>query len=264
MDMITLAMAKAYTDSKYDTKLVPGVLSFDGDVTGREVVTDGSGTSFVKILDRPIAESEFLGLTATHVDSNGGTPVHETVSASDLRIEPFFSEGLFTVGVDEGLTLVISTPQAVDVEDNHFSAGTWVLMREGDGLLVYISGIHGVLMEQVTIKPEHLPGVYLPVVELSYEQFNEILEAEGTGGVTYGEGKVFEELEAAFSIGLPCVIRVPVVDAATASIMSLSLIETDDEAFFVYRGNITGFSLSAGRVVTQDRVRWVLYSGEGA
>ncbi|MBQ3503668.1 MAG: hypothetical protein IJA75_03055 [Oscillospiraceae bacterium] len=264
MDMLTLAMAKAYTDSKYDTKLVPGVLSFDGDVTGREVVTPESGTSLVKILDRPIAESEFLGLTATHVDSNGGTPVHETVSASDLRIEPFFSEGSFSVGTDDGLILVISTPQAVDIEDNHFSAGTWVLMREGDGLLVYTSGIYGVLMEQVTIKPEHLPGVCLPVVELSHEQFNEILEAEGTGGVTYGEGKVFEELEAAFSIGLPCVIRVPVVDAAVASIMSLSLTETDDEAFFVYSGNIAGFSLLAGRMDVQDHVVWTLHPGEGA
>lgn len=114
------------------------------------------------------------------------------------------------------------------------------------------------------IDPKYLPGVCLPVVELSFEQLDEIIGA-GESGVVYTEGTVFEEFEAAFSIGLPCVIRAPALDIGVlASIMSISLTDIDNEEFLAYSGNIAGFDLLAVRAVVEDRIVWAMTAKAGA
>ena len=112
MDMITLAMAKAYTDSQRLGYTEPGkVLTYDGNKTGKPVILD----ALVKISDTPIDVSAIESITF------GGN----VLTKDDFTL--MNQDALSVVLVNEE-TLLISAAEDADMGDGSIvTKGVWVM-----------------------------------------------------------------------------------------------------------------------------------------
>ena len=180
MDIITLAMLNGLKKSggvgytTIETVLAPGVLTFDGSIDGREYVSLGGAGYAVKLLDRVIDPSEATSATLVATlngkvfDERTYTSAEELASVISLEglVWPVTEEMVEQAAAD-GLTLTV---------------GTWVVMQveqqSGGEIRYYATEIHGVLMPTETetihpIDPKFLPGVCLPVVEITTSHVQE-------------------------------------------------------------------------------------------
>jgi hypothetical protein len=177
MDMITLAMAKAYSDSKggyvETTKKVfgSGVTDEDGMVVFDPLLKEGStytvtfgGVDFVRTCKKAVvgdAEYYYIGNGIVIGLADNGDP--------------------FSAAVNDGVTVFVGL--------DGVSGKTVTIMVETE--------------ITVPIKPEFLPGVCLPVVELSTNASGEETE------LTAKEG---EALSVAIATGLPVVVKMRAED----------------------------------------------------
>ena len=181
MDLITLAMAKKYTDEKAGYVETTAPITFDGDETGKEVLSTNEG-KFVTIgkvdgLDLNTVASVTLR-SRLYDDAFVLEKQHMTVQTVEntqgLRYTnaELEMEGLLLALIVNGYLAVLS-----DLNDTDYVAR-----------IEFAETIH-------TIDPKFLPGVCLPVVELSTAVGGALTEAESA------------KLNEVAATGLPCVIR---------------------------------------------------------
>lgn len=135
------------------------VWNFDGDLTGKEVITVDSGYKFVKISDDavPLDYVARGGVFQTDFGSSTGDGIN--ISRSDIKLFTDLTGRPITEGdgfivkktgqftgapTDKELDLVISVQTPYAVEGNvKFTQGTWFLYKEGSGDTPahYISGV---------------------------------------------------------------------------------------------------------------------------
>jgi hypothetical protein len=188
MDMITLAMAKTYTDSQRLAHTDPSVtLSWDGDESNNEIVRI-EGFRFVKVSNDPYDLNRAASLTIGNV----------TV---ELR------SGEYLVQTENGNSMLMSvngsTVWAISMEDDDnvdFTKGTWLLTAYT--AITFAETVH-------PIDPKYLGGAALPVVELTTTFAN-------GADLTEKEDKL---LKAAWERNTPVVIKLSVSFDTTNSDM---------------------------------------------
>ena len=152
MDMITLAMAKAYSDSKGGYVKPGEVIAFDGNTNGKEIFADTDmGLSLVKVSDKFYDLSKVNRIVATDP---------ATGEKQDIPFSAFTENGESLAGGFAGETYVISTDGTGD-NMGFLTPGTWVLEKG-----IYISRVE-FAETIVPIDQKYLPGVCLPVVEIA-------------------------------------------------------------------------------------------------
>lgn len=161
MDMVTLALAKAYSDKKggyveSDKKTI----TFNGDVTGREQIPGevlGSAGCFVKMLDSVIDPEKLESFTCYEKDANTGL-IYKTKT---------FSKGEFVVNVDpsgavmfaaDGTEAILCFPFDISVDESTtITSGTYILTVDLDGRSSGVSSITYNAETVVPINPKYLP-----------------------------------------------------------------------------------------------------------
>lgn len=184
MDLITLAMAKKYTDEKAGYSEKP-VLTFNGNFTGK-----------------PLADGKFVKISDTPMDLNGMQKAIATVHPDFVDIFGVatmeITKEQFTIQeADNGQYAIMDNNVfvfSVTEAGGDFSVGIYVLAQVEDGTpVMWISRIE--FAETIhTIDPKFIPGVVLPVVELSTAVGEALTEAENA------------KLNEVAATGLPCVI----------------------------------------------------------
>lgn len=182
MDMITLALAKQYTDSQ---KLAytegGGSLIWDGNTEGKEVYNE----NFVRVSTKALDLNEIATVT---LSENGEVT---TIAASEGNVIVDNGASLFIADVP----LIISVSVAGTADFAYFDVGTYLFTTpEADA---YVSSV--TFKETIhPIDPKYLPGVCLPVVELS------TVIAESGTALTEAESAALTE---AYESGLPIVCK---------------------------------------------------------
>ena len=150
MDMMTLAMAKSYTDSQrlaYDNSKV---ITWDGDITDKPT---GWFTNLHKVMDDVL---DLESITRVVLSVYDGSTVEFTDFTIDRREEQF---GLLTLTPQQG------APDLVQISDGSYSPdipkGTYLL---GNSAQMWISRVE--CADIKTIEPKFLPGVCLPVWDI--------------------------------------------------------------------------------------------------
>lgn len=195
MDMITLAMAKTYTDSQRlaSIEYFPLDIVYDGDSTdkftiaGEDLGVDGT---YVRVSDSVInggtVKSVWYGNSGGHIEE-----------ITNYHIESYEDIWMLygTFHLEEHLLVLSCANAGVGIP-----TGTYFLSmplpgeREG-----FIYSLHGELTAVIhPIDPKYLPGVCLPVVELSTEP-----TVEGAT-LTKSESALMDALS-----GAPCIIKFP-------------------------------------------------------
>lgn len=224
MDAITLAMAKAYSDSKggyarKDTK----TLTWDGDTTNSENIFD---TAVVKISDEIVDLSTASAVTLRMMDGGG-----ETLAKNDFTV--FYEEGLqlLTYPLDDKVLLV-----NVPVEsENVFAPGLYATVFEDvyrfESVTLVTETIH-------PIDPKYLPGVCLPVVEITSAEYPQ----SGTVALSAEESAA---LTAAASMNVGAVIRytlqtIPMTIVAQ-SLMGTMFVDAINNPAFQFKASDDGW-----------------------
>lgn len=193
MDLLTLSLAKRYADEQRVayTELERGSISWDGNVDGRAkfpLEYLGSGGFLYHISSTFLRPSDIDQLTAF----NPETGVHSSVKVTEFVVEPgvtiVYGEYMSAIGGTSGI-MALSINGAVD----DLPPGTYVFHRDTD----YIENIYGTVIETIhPIDPKYLPGVCLPVVELS------TVASDTQTNLTAEEAEKIKALN-----GAPCIIK---------------------------------------------------------
>lgn len=184
MDVIDINQAankvmKRLTNSGQVGRTEPAkVFTFDGDTTGKETYSN-----MVKVSDEILDLSQITKIAVYAVEAD----VSEEMSTADLKL--LEGDGCaFLMTPDGGVTFVAS----YSVKKDDFTPGIYVIATEN----AYVSRIE--FSETIhPIDPKYLPGVCLPVVELS-------TTFKAGSQYTDEEGKI---LTAAFEKNTPVVIK---------------------------------------------------------
>lgn len=159
MDIITLSMAKKYTDSQrlaysaYDRDIT---LDFDGDITDKETFSGealGVGGTFVHVSD---------------IVFTGGTIISGSWKNNNGKLWKILNTSVITT--DDGIVIVMGTLLGKDIipvvisfgstisQMLGVSAGTYFLTDDIYGSYCYVSSIMGRFIETIhTIDPKYLP-----------------------------------------------------------------------------------------------------------
>lgn len=235
MDLLTLAMAKAYTDQKagyVETKKT--VLTFDGDLTGKDVLHLNEAIKMVKLSDNAFEASDLIGFTIyTRRDTNGVTVIEETsnYTKDKLFISTQEETNSWTASLSKDVEPVIQCLKEDFIFDGgSIAKGLYVgyASAESDTMsyVSYVSKVEFVTEIVHTIDPKFLPGVCLPVVDLiGYEE-----NTNGEHISVYIEGANAEILNAAMEQKIPCFVK-----------FSVSVLGVDFALFFeLVPGNMLG------------------------
>lgn len=174
MDMLTLAMAKAYTNSQRLGYIEKDIISWNGDTTGKPEL----GEDIFRISDKTFAADQVEAVILTGADgsfsrvtTDGCTMTHPdgTVETSDvMKLEVIEETTGFVVLGWNGTQVIFAASVSVDLEGNDASVekGTYFAANVVGLENTYVSAVE--LKETIhPIDPKFLPGVCLPVVELS-------------------------------------------------------------------------------------------------
>jgi hypothetical protein len=178
MDMITLAMAKKYTDQKAGyVEWRDRIITWDGDTANKLIIPfeelglEGHVASFVKISDKPIPANNITGVVWQSPDGSW----FDGVGPGDIRVEAFDGGHIVKVGSTE-------TPMVLVVDaDNYEMDGVYCAVFyksiSKDAVNMYTSELSGKLGEKIhPIDPKFIPGAVLPVVEFSAVSPGEITD----------------------------------------------------------------------------------------
>lgn len=172
MDLITLAMAKKYTDEKagYSEQ---NVFTFDGNTDGKLVVNN-----MVRVSTKKIDATTAVSVTGMA----GG--VEKTIVKENMTIE----DGVLSF---QGLCFVLCS----NGEDEEYPVGVYVLATEE----MYVSRVE--FAETIhTIDPKFIPGVVLPVVEIA-------TEIPTNGELAMLTAEETAAIQAVIDLEMPAVIR---------------------------------------------------------
>lgn len=225
MDMITLAMAKKYTDEQR--------LGYSAYDIASEVHYNGVNE------DKEIIPGEALGVSGAYAYASpdvftGGVPVKvvcvkggvDLFEASNLRVE-VSNDGIWMLLGDifgENRMLALSfgnnVAQLIGV-----SAGTYVWREAINDKVCWAGDITGYFTETIhPIDPKFIPGAVLPVVELTTEP------TEKGAPLTEAESAMMDEAAAK---GMPAVIKYPMGDAMSACIFIYAATEATNRRTFM-------------------------------
>lgn len=208
MDLITLALAKKYTDEKagYSEQ---NVFTFDGNTEGKLVVNN-----MVRVSTKKIDATTAVSVTGMA----GG--VEQTIVKENMTID----DGVLSF---QGLCFVLCS----NGEDEEYPVGVYVLATEE----MYVSRVE--FAETIhPIDPKFIPGAVLPVVELSTEPTEE--------GAPLTE-KESAAIQAAYDTGMPCVVKMNLQlgdgDVAKISMLLVHMKSTfTSEAIDAYAADVSG------------------------
>ena len=244
MDMITLAMAKAYCDSKggYENSYS---MTFDGNTEGKVTIPLMNGVSFVKVSNKVLSKEELLG--ATYVSFDGKTIVIAEKNIFDNSAVGATTQfyGVMADNMTDAPTIVSCKACTIDFGGFPLtvpSDGTYFIYMMM-GIAMYVSSLSNETI--VPIDQKYLPGVCLPVVELTTEFSLDGAEV----ALTEAESK---NMDKAAKASLPIVVsgmfaggKVMYVFSATslpdgttvynALIMNITLIITNESGAWVMR-----------------------------
>ena len=195
-DPVTYAMAKAYSDKK-GGYVEPGkVYTFDGNADGKTAIPVSSEFVGVKISnDTPSVEQ--ITKVVFEADADGE---HHVIEMTPEMWTVYTASGLKGLVLDGALFVFVS-------DGSVHESGFYVVTNES-GYVSYVEfeeTIH-------PIKPEYLPGVCLPVVEITSTAIPESDRVELTA-----EEKA--QIEAALATGMPAVIKIAYIDVIPARIV---------------------------------------------
>ena len=149
----------------------PKTVTFDGNLAGKETFSGediGLSGTYVKILDTAITADEFQGISQTVIFE--GEKLTAEVPKSELTAT---QDGIFMDVVESNLPdrpVVMSVAEDTPVDDSSpVTAGTYVLYDEAfwGANTGYVSSVTYGKETIHPIDPKYLPGVCLPVVELT-------------------------------------------------------------------------------------------------
>ena len=171
------------------------VLTYDGNSNGKEIVTPGNGNGYVAIADKYIAPESIVSVSA----SFAGNIL--TIGKADVSFDNLGSNNKYaahTLYNGEYVPLFFS-------EKKEDGTGVFAVFDE-PSLALYVCRVEA---ETTTpIDPKYLPGVCLPVVELS------------TVGTSDGAALTAEEsakMEEVAALGLPIIVKAMIGGAIPAS-----------------------------------------------
>ena len=151
MDLLTLAMAKAYSDSKGGYVEPAKVLTFDGNIEGKEQFSSDELGFFVKISNE-VPDPDSI-VSYTHVMEVNG----EIIGGSIMQKGEFTLQGdsaIYTIQDYSEIINVIGAAQ--DVPEDGITKGLYVRYRTDTTMRGYVSRIE--LAEIIhTIDPKFLP-----------------------------------------------------------------------------------------------------------
>lgn len=234
MDILTLAMAKAYTDSKggYDNSYS---MTFDGNTEGKVMIPLMNGVSFVKVSNKVLSKEELLG--ATYVSFDGKTIVIAEKNIFDNSAvgatTQFF--GVMADNMTDAPVIVSSkactinfggVPVTVPNDGTYF---IYIMM----GSAMYVSSLSNETI--VPIDQKYLPGVCLPVVEIA-----------DISAITAEEGA-----ELGKHIGMPVVIKVTIDGTLNCCVFNYTYVDA-------YRTHLYGTTIGTDAVIltSSDGVSW--------
>lgn len=143
------------------------VVTFDGNLDGKKVVSLSEGAYLVKVSDKVLSEAECVGANLV-LSVYGNEQTATAVVTQDLTSE--FGISCFAPFFDgyDGLTVLI-VRESGTVMEQEVSSGTYFLYMENNGL-VYTKSFDA-LKQVKTIAPQYLPN-YLPGIETIEPVFN--------------------------------------------------------------------------------------------
>lgn len=168
MDLATLTMAKKYTDSQrlaYASYETTDTIGFDGEIADKATfpgeILETSGT-YVHVSDR-VFDGGYA--RTAHIKTAGGL----IYSTTNLRVDKADDDTWLLFGTAFSterllaLSFVSSTAEQLGIP-----AGTYVWTGEITGTYCYLHSVYGYFTETIhPIDPKFLPGVCLPVVEVT-------------------------------------------------------------------------------------------------
>jgi hypothetical protein len=150
-------MAKQYSDSKGGYTKPGKVLTFNGDLSGREIVID----AYVKISDSFIDVKTIESVCVYEQETN-----ENATFTKEMFVYGIADICMLAINNDDGvLTLVMTTETGGYLGNEYLSKGTYILAAEG------LAWVTQIVFSSIIVpfRKDLLPGVCLPVLELSQE-----------------------------------------------------------------------------------------------
>lgn len=240
MDMITLAMAKAYSDSKGGYSEPSKAYTYDGILEGKEYVEAQPGKILVKISDEICYYDTIESVSLTGEKGSG------TLGKEKLVFEELDEAGNIAI-LCNGLELgTIVNETFADV----FSPGIWVLyeVNELTGI-TYVSKIQ--LTETIhPIDPKYLPGVTIRMLE-SVLDFGEIDEHESGAYLTLSDELLAELNTAPVAFMMRCkqtINGAPIYATALFTPVELENVGAGYNSVFVFMSGYTVYSVTIATI----------------
>ena len=179
MDLVTLALAKAYTDKQRLAHTEKKVFTFDGNTSDKDLLPGENGGAYVKMTDEVIdmatVKSVYFSLAGVGFEEDGFGKFFEAqdnmiIVTDNSVLNPDDAYDVFAY-LEIGTLIAVTVAETVEEDGLTLEKGTYVYcgpVREnlGDATL-YISRIETETIHP--IEPKFIPGVVLPVVEIDKE-----------------------------------------------------------------------------------------------
>lgn len=175
MDKITLAMLDALKKSGGAGHTEPGkVITWDGDITGKEQLVLEEDSAFYKISDEVIDVHNVAAVTVyLQHETNNGVRVYNKRCTSDEIVITDEESLVKTISVvvpeylDNFFHAVVVITEDVSEGDFVVSKGLYAVCGNNSVINMYVSRVE--FPETIhPIDPKFLPGVCLPKIEVSY------------------------------------------------------------------------------------------------
>lgn len=210
-------------------------ITWDGNTEGRDTI-DYQGLPFYKVSDRVLTAEELVRSTFVIVNKDGGettvTARPDDVYGSDAMGLP---AGLFIMYADNHTNndYVNAGYSAVLVSGKAFDMGGVSIPSDGTYFVVQpIAGFYPNKLSFETvhpIDPKYLPGVCLPVVDVSMEVIAALIEQFETelGATVDLPSNLCDALEYVYSQCLPAVFKMYLGDSIMSAIGTTYVAQTD-------------------------------------
>ena len=243
MDMITLAMAKAYSDKKGGYTEPGKKYTFDGNTEGRIVVPVSGSDSFVKISD----DMPDLHKLTDLAYSSGGHATADALTIQDVKPGDdtlYGAVGMVAIGGNAPYVVVVTDTASSPIPET----GLYAIMVGGSFWISSIEFAETI----VPIDQKYLGGVCLPVVELS---------------TPFSIGATFTDAEnaalyKAFNSSSPFVLRCSIETTSYGTFTDCKVVVFSAKTAFI---NVMAFSVLDVKVSMQstDGSTWQAGISEG-
>lgn len=209
MDILTLAMAKAYSDSKGGYTVPGKVITWDGDTANKDTF-DNAGQLLYRVTDTVVdlAKAARIEISGEKYDAPGSIPVEGIGMAI---FHPVSNE----------TALVVTVLLDVEADGGSLRKGTY--FAEDVRSIETHETIH-------PIDPKFLPGVCLPVVELSTAETTELYN---NGSVELSE-EAFKTVKMAYAQRMPLILSAWTEEYNGMTSVGQLLCQIDHNSGYIY------------------------------